>query len=1412
MTRKGASHWIQGGGEMGERIRRFSWDKTSLGSLECWPESLRAVVNLMINSRYPMFVWWGGDLVNLYNDAYIPVLGKRHPDGLGRPARELWSEIWPVVGRDCDTVLREGRATWNNEVLLVMERNNFTEETYFTWSYSPVIDESGKVNGVFCACQEDTARVLSGRRLKSLRDLGDRTLERSQSAGEACRAAVHVLAENQHDIPFAAVYFLSEDAQHAILCEAAGLKPGAPSAPLEIRLGHSSDLWNFSAALADRKLQIIPDLPDRFGKLPTPPWPDDHVQQGIVVPLAKSGVQEVPAGFLVAGLSPRLTFDDEYRGFLELAAGHIATGIAHARAYEEERKRAEALSELDRAKTAFFSNVSHEFRTPLTLMLGPLEDLLKQATSAAHSEQLSLIHRNGLRLLKLVNSLLDFARIEANRMEAAYEPTDLAALTTDLASVFRSALEKAGLRFIVDCPPLPEPVFVDRQMWEKIVLNLLSNAFKFTSEGEIRLSLRASKTQVTLSVGDTGIGIAPDQQPHIFERFHRIPHVQSRTNEGSGIGLALVRELARFHGGDVSVESVPGQGSTFTLSIPAGSAHLPPERLRPPRPLGLSNERTTAFADEALRWIPESTRATKPAEADSATTVQNKPSDLPPKSPATILFADDNADMRQYVQRILLQGGYNVVLASDGQTALELAQESSPALVLADVMMPRLDGFELLRNLRQNPVTRALPVILLSARAGEESRVEGFQRGADGYLVKPFSARELLARVESIIKLAHLSREAEHAIHQSEQRFRRIFESTRISIWEEDFTEVKAELDALLSCGITDFHRHFAEHPELVDALINKVRVHDVNPATVALFGARNKRDLLQSLHRIFTPETRTVFIEELTAMAEGRRFLEAETSLRKLSGERLDALFTIIFPEPGDSFDRVLVTITDITERRRTEEALRTSEARYRAVLECQSELICRFKPDGTVLFVNHAYAQAGGTTVEALTGGNFWQFIPEAEHQAIRSMLDSLTPQAPQVRVENQFRTPDGLRWTLWTNRALKFNEGGLWTEAQATGIDITDRKRAEHALRESEARFRNMADHSPLMLWVTDTNGHCTYLNQRWYEFTGQTQEEGLGLGWLQAVHPEDRPHAEKAFLASTANHAPFQVEYRLHRQDGQYRWAVDAAAPRFSPTGEFLGYVGSVIDIDDQKRAEEKLEALVAQRTLELRGLNEQMEAFIYSIAHDLRAPLRSVNGFAAILVEDYSNHLDQTARSMLERMQTSVRTMDALLLDLLAYGRAARSEIDLLPVSSEEAWKAALFQCAAEIEKAGAQIISTPPFPVVLAHAATLGQMLANLLSNSLKFVAPHVRPRIQFSAEEKSDHFILWVQDNGIGIAPDQHERVFRIFERLEGARYPGTGIGLSIVRKGAERMGGAAGLESEPGHGTRFWIRLKKA
>lgn len=727
-----------------------------------------------------MFVWWGDELINLYNDAYKSIVGGKHPWALGQPAAKVWREIWDQVGPRAQQAMTANEGTYDEALLLIMERHGYREETYYTFSYSPVPSDTGETGGILCANTDDTQRIIGARQLALLRELATRTAD-ARTIADACVRSALSLETNARDLPFALIYLLDPDHRRVVLAGSSGISAGHPAAPLEAQLD-SPSIWPFAEVLHTHAPALAQDL-EFLGPLPAGAW-DRAPRQAAVLPIAPSG-KTGRSGVLVAGLNPYRLFDDNYQGFLGLVTGQIAAAIANAQAYEEERRRAEALAELDRSKTAFFSNVSHEFRTPLTLMLGPLEELVAGRDGNQTSNERNLIgvaYRNGLRLLKLVNSLLDFARIEAGRVQASYASTDLAAFTADLASSFRSATDKAGLRFIVNCPPLPEPVYVDRDMWEKLVLNLISNAFKFTFEGEISVELAQTEdgSAAQFTVRDTGTGIPDEEMPRLFERFHRVEGARGRTHEGTGIGLALVQELVKLHGGGISARSELGHGSAFTVRVPFGSAHLPKERVgaatAADSPAASTATRAEAYVDEALGWLWPDEQQAGNRFFDRAG--DRKALDVPASAKTgargRVLLADDNADMRAYVSR-LLEPHFEVEAVSDGRQALEHALGHPPDLILSDVMMPGLDGFALLRALRAEASTSTLPVILLSARAGEESRVEGIEAGADDYLVKPFTARELLARVTTHLEMSRLRRQAA----ERERELRREAEAAR---------------------------------------------------------------------------------------------------------------------------------------------------------------------------------------------------------------------------------------------------------------------------------------------------------------------------------------------------------------------------------------------------------------------------------------------------------------------------------------------------------------------------------------------------------------------------------------------------------------------------------------------------------
>ncbi|HEY0817421.1 MAG TPA: ATP-binding protein [Rhizobacter sp.] len=721
-----------GDSEMSRRMRAFDWSTSDLGPPETWPQNLRTALALCLTSRFPIIMWWGPRLTVLYNDAYISFLGDaKHPRFLGRPGQECWNELWGTIGPMLQGVMRTGEATWSEDVQFFFARHLPREEVYVRFTYGPILSTDGtRIDGVFTPCTETTEQVIGARRLETLRKLGMKDTQ-VRSVEGACQQATRVLAENPHDLPFAAVYLL-EDGHARLVASTCDVQ--ASVVPPRVSLAGPGDRpWRLAEVARTHEAVEIADL----GTLSLPGGPEgEPARRALLLPI-RTASDDV-AGVLIAAVSPQRPLDTGYRTFFELVARHIGTTIADARASEYERARAEALAQLDRAKTEFFSNVSHEFRTPLTLMLGPLEEALPHAP-APMRDLLHVVQRNGERLHKLVNTLLDFARIEAGRVQARYQQTDVADLTADLASSFRAACERAGLQLQVRIPAEPVWAWVDRDMWEKVVLNLLSNAVKFTLAGEIVVSMiDAGDDGLWLRVADTGVGIPKESQALVFERFHRLQERRGRSHEGSGIGLALVHELVKLHGGRIEVESEVDRGTTFTVKLPLGFEHLPHDQVVRSPDAAVTPAHSRPYVQEAMSWLPA------PPDAPGAQ------ASLPGLKRPRVLVADDNADLRHYVQR-LLEPEHDVAVAHDGVEALSMARETRPDLIVTDAMMPRLDGFGLMRALRDDESLRAVPVLMLSARAGEEARIEGREAGASDYLAKPFSARELKSRVANLL-------------------------------------------------------------------------------------------------------------------------------------------------------------------------------------------------------------------------------------------------------------------------------------------------------------------------------------------------------------------------------------------------------------------------------------------------------------------------------------------------------------------------------------------------------------------------------------------------------------------------------------------------------------------------------------
>jgi PAS domain S-box-containing protein len=1135
--------FISGQGGMSAAVREKAWDTTVFGPIANWPQSLRSAVSICLGSSFQIAIYWGPDLALIYNDDWSPILGSKHPWALGRPAREVWPEIWDTIGPLFDSVMTTGRATRSTDQLLAMHRHGFTEECYFDYTFSPIRGEGGKVGGIFNAVVETTFRVINERRTGLLRDLNE-MLGQATSVDRVYQIARAAFEEAQRDVAFALLYVVDESSNslRKVISCCGGLPEHACAETMPVM----SEPWPFDQVLDEGRVVHLRNLPKRLGAtVRTQVWPEP-VHEALLLPLAGFNVA-APDGVLICGVSPRLALDSEYRAFLERLASTIGSASMRARTVEQERRRADELARLDRAKTAFFSNASHEFRTPLTLMLAPLQDLLSSSDDepSVARQDLELMHRNGLRLLKLVNTLLDFSRIEAGRVDAAFEPVDLAQLTTDLASNYRSAMERAGLEFSIECPGLREPIYVDRDMWEKIVLNLISNAFKYTLHGSVTVRLSDRNDQeVELQVIDTGVGIPEEAMSKLFERFYRIENQQGRTLEGTGIGLALVQELVRLHGGSVSAESEVGRGTTFKVVLRKGQQHLDPDRIAAPRALATTAIRAEAFVEEALRWLPESSSSVNTAQSNDVAVLEQR---------MRLLIADDNADMRSYLERLF--GSHNdVQVVSDGEAAWAALEAFSPDVLLTDVMMPKLDGFGLLKRIRQSERFRHLPVIMLSARAGAEASSDARAAGADDYVVKPFAARELAARINAVWRMAAL---------------------------------------------------------------------------------------------------------------------------------------------------------------------------------------------------------------------------------------------------------------------------------------------RQQSLAALQQSERMFRMIADQAPVMIWLAGQDGKVTYLNARWYEYTGQVPPSAEGLGWLQNVHPEDRARIEQADEEVARTRRAFRFEYRLCSADGTYRWMLDSGIPRFDANGEFDGFIGSVVDVTQHREAEHvlrrsnaELEALVAQRTEEFRKAEEalrqasKMEAIgqlTGGIAHDFNNLLTVVIGNLDSVQRRAAGDAgaDRLKRAADNAMAGAKRAA-ALTQRLLAFAR--RQPLDPKPTDLSRLVTSMIELLTRTLgERIEIQTVFGAGLWRVEIDRNQLESALLNLALNARDAMPDGGKLTIETSNTfidelyvaktgemAVGQYAVLAVSDTGHGMGADVLARVFEPFFTTKPVGH-GSGLGLPQVYGFVKQSGGHIKVYSEVNGGTTVKIYLPR-
>ncbi|WVR03014.1 hypothetical protein IAU60_000003 [Kwoniella sp. DSM 27419] len=720
--------------------------------------------------------------------------------GRSAKAKEAWGPVWDGVSGLIDRCLQFGENVYREDDLLLYRRGprGHWVEKYHTWSFIPLFDDDGKPLGLYNPTRETTAAVVARRRQESTRDLSEQLLI-ARNQREFYDGITEVLERNAKDVPFLIGYSVEEDkddgqvklslqatvgvpedhpaAEPAISLSLShgrhsrqnlGPKAAALSSPTlsaisalssgagRVNYSYDKKAWPIAKALATRQAIVVDDCSELIQGFPLREW-EALPYSAIVVPVASESSTEVPHAVLIIGLNVASPLDEEYEDWIHVIRAHLTSSLASVRAYEAENQNRLEREGMERAKTAWFQGAAHDLRSPLTLVAGPLDDILRTNLHPDQRSALQLAQRNLARVQRLVNSLLDFSRIEAGKMQGRFAPLDLGRFVDSLATLFRPAVERRRITYELDIDRNERTVFVDPTLLETVITNLISNALKYTERGTITVGLSYDNGFAEIAVTDSGIGIPQAELAAVTDRFHRATTALSRGTEGTGIGLALAKEIVKLHGGDLlitsqtSEESGGPHGSTFTARIPLIERRVNEDGLARAA-FGLYGKEVVA---EAMCWALDSdieSESVGSGMSGLSGSLSSRADGFLFEKTDVLLLVDDNTDMRHYIKR-LFAPYCRVIEAKNGKEAFDIARANPPQLILSDLMMPIMNGQELLTEIRNDPATKMVPMVLLSAATDDELRLAALIEGAEDFLTKPFKPKELLARVHLHMQL-----------------------------------------------------------------------------------------------------------------------------------------------------------------------------------------------------------------------------------------------------------------------------------------------------------------------------------------------------------------------------------------------------------------------------------------------------------------------------------------------------------------------------------------------------------------------------------------------------------------------------------------------------------------------------------
>ncbi|MGR9087149.1 MAG: PAS domain S-box protein [Gammaproteobacteria bacterium] len=800
------------------------------------------------------------------------------------------------------------------------------------------------------------------------------------------------------------------------------------------------------------------------------------------------------------------------------------TLAAVRRANEKITRLYQQTLELDKLKSRFFANVSHELRTPLTLILGQANKRLAAGIDAAERRDLEMIHRNALILYRHVSDLLDIAKLEAGRMGIHYSRLDLARLIRMTAADFNVLAEEKQIEFRSD---VPDSLIIeaDAEQCRRMVMNLLSNAFKYTPDGgRILIRLSASGESVTVAVEDNGPGVDETLYDEIFEPFSQGKLAGGSNTGGTGLGLAIVREFASLHGGRVRVQKAHECGALFSIELPVKA----PSHVEPAQE---ADGFEVPFASQMVQELL--IKRQQPEQPDGARF------DSP-----LILVVEDNADMSLFLTEALGRQ-YRVATAKNGQEGLDKAQALHPDLVIADVMMPVISGDEMALAMRDDPRLSKIPIIMLSAKADDELRLRLLRRGIQDYISKPFQLGELLAKVDGSIR--------EHRLSASELRESRSLYSSL--------------LDNMMN-GVAHCRMIFDQGRPVDYEFIAANTGFETNTGLKDVVG-RKISEIIPGYCRD-NPET----LARLGRVAQSGEAASWEHYLGAL-----DKWFSFIVysPAPGE----FIAISDDITERKRAEYRLKESEKRYHLALYAINDGLWDWNIKEDRAYLSPRYYEITGYRPEEVTPNLafFRRLIhPDDQEAALTAVTDHLEGRAPEYLNEFRMITKSGdIRWLLGKGRIVERDAGGEALRMIGTLSDITARKHVDEELKKSETRFRQLFERAPMPLCLLGQDGRVQGLNARFIKVLGYTRADVPALeDWWPLAYPDPGYRAEA--LSGWENALKRAIELNIDVEAGEYRVTSKHGDERIMIISGIIlddAYLVTFFDITEHKRAEEEL---------------------------------------------------------------------------------------------------------------------------------------------------------------------------------------------------------------------------------------------